>query len=323
MNVETASTHSCRALSHQFLDMLNPGKQGKYSKLVEAVKNTKDLDLEFHGQLDLCNPNQSPASELISIYYKGNSVLALYSDGKFHIHPKFVKKTNLPESLSTSGDIEQYLSQLPQIMFNVATLGKASMEIEYEQMIIRANNLEKRNNSEYIVIYNQHRYLTDAEINGQNNSQQGRFDLMTMKWPRKGRGMKDPKGQLALIEVKYALNPEISYAHKQLEKYYRYMKNNYSLLCCEMQLVLKQKLALGLIERTKEQKNKLELLQLDTDYKTAEIILFLVDYNPYSKWESVMLDETAKMPFANQIKIAHGGLALWQRNLATLGFNTH
>ncbi|MGA7677150.1 MAG: hypothetical protein WCA51_02100 [Dehalococcoidia bacterium] len=301
----------CRALSRAFMEMLDPSK-GVYGKLVEIAQKIKDLHLEFHGQLDVNNQEKDrPRDELISIYYKGNSILALHPDGKFQIHEKFLKKTSLPAYLRSHADVDEYVNQLPQIMFNVVTFEKTSMEIEYEQMIIRANNFEPRNNSEYIVVYNQHRYFTELELDGKKNFEQGRFDLLAVKWPRESH--RNATGQLTLIEVKYALNPEISYAHEQLTRYYEYLKNNYDILCREMELVLRQKIALGLIKRTPQQQKKLEIFQLDKRLGTAEIMLFLVDYNPYSKWEEDMLVEAAKMPFANQIRIVHGGLALWQK----------
>ncbi|MBN1369076.1 MAG: hypothetical protein JW954_02420 [Dehalococcoidaceae bacterium] len=178
------------------------------------------------------------------------------------------------------------------------------MEIEYEQMIIRANNLERRINSEYIAVYNQY------TINGK------RWDILAVKWPRLGRQQKTLS--LALIEVKYALNPDIKTAYAQLERYYTDLGNNMDHLCRDMELILKQKLELKLIEKTPEQAKQLNRIGLESNIKTAEIILFLVDYNPNSIWKKQMIEKARELPFANQIKIIDGGLAIWEQGLKPL-----
>jgi hypothetical protein len=117
-----------------------------------------------------------------------------------------------------------------------------------------------------------------------------------------------------LIEVKYALNPEIKIAYEQLERYYTYLQENIEDLCREMELILRQKLALKLIEKTPEQMRQLEKLKLERDLKKIEIILFLVDYNPNSVWKTKMIEKARELPFAGQIRIVDGGLAMWQQS---------
>jgi hypothetical protein len=297
----------CRALSETFMDKLNPEKGGVYGPLVELVRNTKDLHLEFKGDLDLDNPHIVPKDEAIIILYKGNRLLTLHREGKIELTQVFVKDLKhkgLPLSLKAKEDVDRFVEFVPNILFNIASRRKISMEIEYEQMIIRANNFERRINSEYIVVYNQY-------------SIGKRWDILAIKWPLRER--LKPTGQLALIEVKYALNPQIKIAHKQLEQYYTDLQGNMEHLCREMELILRQKLTIKLIEKTPEQGRRLEKLKLERDSKKIEIILLLVDYNPHSKWKADMIGEANKMPFADQILIACGGLAIWQNNLLKLG----
>ena len=207
MNPETISKRNspkCRALSETFMDKLNPEKGGIYGPLVELVRKTKDLHLEFKGDLDLDNPHIAPKDEAIIILYKGNRLLTLHREGKMELTQAFVKDLKhkgLPLSLKTTEDVDRFIEFVPNVLFNIASRKKISMEIEYEQMIIRANNFERRINSEYIVAYNQY-YVGE------------RLDILAIKWPLRER--KKPTGQLALIEVKYALNPEIKIAHEQL-----------------------------------------------------------------------------------------------------------
>jgi len=70
-------------------------------------------------------------------------------------------------------------------------------------------------------------------------------------------------------------------------------------------------LALGLIERTHAQIRQLEKLELDRDLKNTEVIFYLVDYNPNSKLKTKMISKARELPFADQIRIVDGGLAMW------------
>lgn len=304
MGLETTNKSNlakCRALSGMFMDKLNPEKGGVYGPLVELVRKTKDLHLEFRGQLDLNNADTDlPADEAINVYYKGNSILRLHHNGRFGIDSAFTKELAMPKFLRTEEDVRAYIDLLPIVMFNVATRGKNSMEIEYEQMIIRANNFEHRINSEYIAVYNQY------------NIGNERWDILAIKWPRGER--RKTTGQLALIEVKYALNPEIKIAYEQLERYYTYLQENMEHLCREMELILRQKLAIKLITKTPEQVRRLEKLKLERDSKKIDIILFLVDYNPNSVWKTKMIEKARELYFARQIRIIDGGLAMWQQS---------
>jgi len=296
----------CRALSDMFLDKLSPEKGGVYGPLVKLVRENKDLHLEFKGDLDLDNPHAVPKDEAIIILYKGNRLLTLHREGKIELTQAFVKDLKdkgLPLSLKTKEDVVGFIEFVPKILFNIARRKKMSkkmsMEIEYEQMIIRANNLERRINSEYIVAYNQY------DIGK-------RCDILAIKWPLRERAK--PTGQLALIEVKYSLNPEIKIAHEQLKRYYTYFQKHMEQVCREMELILRQKLAIELLGKTDEQKKRLEKLKLERDPKKIEIILFLVDYNPNSEWKKQMIEKAKELHFARQIRIVDGGLAMWQQS---------
>jgi len=295
----------CRALSTPFLQNFSL-TDGVYKPLVELVHKNKDLHLEFHGQLyDPDKPENAPVDEAIGIYYKGNCILRLHSSHKVEINDVFSNGLTIPKYLHSSDDVQVYLKSVPELMYRVASRGKTSMEIEYEQMIIRANNREERNNSEYIILANQYN-VGD------------RWDLLALKWPRRQRGGNNPIGQLALIEVKYALNTDIQDADQQLARYYNYISQHLDQICDEMELILRQKLALRLIERTPEQAAQLQKLKLFRDISKVEMILFLVDYNPNSIWKDKMIRKAMLLPFKDQIRIRLGGLAMWDRSSITL-----
>ena len=221
-----------RALSYGFVQKWRAG--GIYNPIVKAVCEDKDLDMEFRG-------SDKSTDEYINIYFKGNNILKLYLNGRFHIHEYFKKGLkDIPNLLKDKESINSYLKLLPQIKHNVATHRKKSMEIEYEQLLIRANNKESRNNSEYIIVDRQ--YVTQKAV-GQERSRKDRLDLVAVKWPRKNRNSKHQKGSLVIIEVKYALNPEIAKGSvEQIERYYCYLKENLQSICEEMELILHQKL---------------------------------------------------------------------------------
>jgi hypothetical protein len=50
----------------------------------------------------------------------------------------------------------RFLACVPRIKQNIAALDKRSLEVEYEQMLIRANNYERRNASEYFIVDRQY-----------------------------------------------------------------------------------------------------------------------------------------------------------------------
>ncbi|MFC1919868.1 hypothetical protein ACFLWX_03665 [Chloroflexota bacterium] len=292
-----------RNLSDAFMGKLSLKKDRVFAPLVKAVQQDKDLNMELRGFYDPNKLGKAPSNEYINVYFKGNNILKLYRSGVMDIASKFITGcTSMPKSLKNEQDVQTYLSCLPAIKHNVSTLGKASMEIEYEQLLVRANNMEPRNNTEYIIVDRQYAVGRD------------RWDLIAVKWPRMNRGFEPPKGQLAIIEVKYALNNDISRASGQVERYYRYLSNNIDSICTEIESVLKQKIKLGLINRTPQQINKLNKLSLSRSQDDIEIVLFLIDYNPYSTLVKPAIEELKKLPFSEQVRIIFGGLAMWDKS---------
>ena len=292
----------CRALSEAFYDEL---KNGVYKPLVDRVRLDKDLDLEFRGTY-------------VNIYYQGHSILKLYSTGKFAIDPEFLRKVdNLPEELKTKEAVSSFLTQIPQIKDNVVYRPQEhdenkrvsrSREVEFEQLLIRANNLESRNVSDYIIIDRQY------AVNGSKD----RWDLIALRYPSKGK----PKGYLSIIEVKYAQNPDIKDIKLQVERYGDYLERHFSNICCDMNKVLKQKLDLGLIVRSPERIEWLKRLciddAIDKQVESAEIIIYLIDYSSNSSLKK-LAENSGRPKFGGKVRITLGGLALWQANLSDFG----
>lgn len=294
-----------RALSSTFLDDLNP-ETGKYGELVKRVHQDKDLDLELRG-------------DYINIYYQGHNVLKLKQNGSISIDKAFTED-GIHKLQGNISDVTEYLKLLPYIKDNVSchstsdeagtAVSKQNREMEFEQLLIRANNRESRNNSDYIIIDRQYVTRTDNRTD--------RWDLVALRYAAKGK----PKGNLSIIEVKYAQNPDIQDIRDQVERYGQYLKVNLNVICDDMNRVLQQKLDLGLITRTKERigwLNELCLNQaIDQRIETTEIIVYLIDYNPKAKLKTRAL-ALGVPQFGGKVRLAHGGLALWQSNLSDFG----
>ena len=285
-----------RALSERFLAKFN-SESGIYGPIVKRVRSDKDLDLEFRG-------------DYINIYYQGHSILKLDENGGAGINKAF-EPEEWPKCLKTASNVEVYLQLLPLIKDKVATKSDSkSRELEFEQLLIRANNLEARNNSDYIILDRQ--YVTDKRVD--------RWDLVALRWPIEKRGRPHQEGYLSVIEVKYAQNPDIQDVKSQVERYGHYLEIHLPDICSDMQKVLQQKLDLGLLAKTEGQITRLRKLPIEPKLSETEIIIYLIDYNRNSVLKR-RAEETGSPNFRGPVRIVLGGLALWQANLTDFGGN--
>ncbi|MDM7998849.1 MAG: hypothetical protein QUS33_02310 [Dehalococcoidia bacterium] len=282
-------------------------KKGRYAPLVKAVRTDKDLDMEFR-----CT--------YLNIYYKGNSILQLYEDGGVSVHPNIWKHLGLknkPKPFNNEEAVNAYVELLPALKKAVITQheeSSESLEREYEQLIIRANNFEKANKSEYIMIDRQYAYGLD----GSDEKTQEKWDLVAVKWPLKNRSRR-LTGNLTLIEVKYDNNNDIQDLSEQVEGYYSCLRQNMRLICDDMKEVLRQKLEIGLVTGLDSaQTNRLRKLNLDTSPESAEIVIYLVDHSPNSPLFARARPKLRKLPFAAQILIARSGFAMWNTSVRPL-----
>jgi hypothetical protein len=170
-------------------------------------------------------------------------------------------------------------------------------------MIIRANNFEPRNNTEYFIVDRQY------------TLKEGRFDLTGMFWDRNGR---KPNQQVpvCLMEIKFALNTDIQEVHEQLARYYEPIRRNAAYIAEEMETIFRQKLALGLYHQSADRLRAMKTLTFSRDIKDFQFILVLVDYNPYSSL--LAMEEIRKLPFADQVKVFHTGFGMWKENVTRI-----
>ena len=102
---------------------------------LDKVHRDKDLDLQIRDGY-------------INIYFKGNSLLKLTKMSSelyaVDIHEKFLGGIEIAP-LIDDRSVKAFVSRIPEIKENIIVHGTSSLEIEYEQLIIRANNQEPRN----------------------------------------------------------------------------------------------------------------------------------------------------------------------------------
>ncbi|HEX2998546.1 MAG TPA: hypothetical protein VHP14_27235 [Anaerolineales bacterium] len=277
-----------RKLSSTFLRCL---KTGFLSEITQRVQCDHDLNLEIRNGY-------------INVYYKGNSLLKLAEAGsllcyKAEIHPKFLEGINIPLGF-TEETIHQFMAAIPLIKENIVRYGDRSRELEYEQMIIRANNFEPSNNTEYFIVDRQY-----AE-------KDGRFDLNGVFWKR-GNRQRNLEAQPCFMEVKFALNSDIRNIHNQLAGYYEFTRNNAAGIAKEMETVFKQKLELGLYHQDAGRLAAMKKLTFSQNIEDFQFIVILVDYNENSSlFEPGNLQ---KLPFASQVKVFYTGFGMWSQNV--------
>ncbi len=276
-----------RELSKTFLNCL---KSGFLSQITEYVKRDHDLNLEIRDSY-------------INVYYKGNSLLKLNeTDSLLHykpeIHKKFLEGVKISLDF-TEDTVPQFVKNIPLIKENIIEHGKHSLELEYEQMIIRANNFERRNNTEYFIVDRQY------------TVKEGRFDLSGIYWKTNGR-QRNREASVCLMEIKFALNKDIRDVHEQLARYYEPIKNNAAQIAEELESVFRQKLELNLYDQEANRLKAMKTLTFSRDIKGFQFIIVLVDYNQNSTL--LNLESIGKLPFANQIKIFYTGFGMWHHN---------
>ena len=277
-----------RLSDHFFADL----KSGFLAGITESVKTDTDLNFEIR-------------ENYFNLYFKGNSLLKLAETSvgyKAEIHEKFTQGLNLPD-LFTENNTGEFINAIPLLKQNIIKNSKRSLEVEYEQMIIRANNFEPRNNTEYFIVDRQ--YVV----------KEARFDLTGIFWDRHRRA----KGQevpVCLMEIKFALNSDISEVHEQLERYYQAIEPNAADIAEELQTVFRQKLDLGLYHQAEDRLAALKTLTFSREIEKFQFILILVDYNPNSS--KLDLKKISDLRFADQIKVFHSGFGMWQQNVKPL-----
>ena len=115
------------------------------------------------------------------------------------------------------------------------------------------------------------------------------------------------------MEVKFALNADIQDVDQQLQRYYNAIAADPAIIAEEAEAIFKQKLKLGLFDQPVYRLEAMETLTFSKNIDEFQFILFLVDYNPFSK--HLNPTKLINLPFASQVRIFQGGFALWEQDL--------
>jgi hypothetical protein len=270
-------------------------KSGTLNPLLKVVQRDRDLILEFR---DPC---------AAAVYCKGQSLeIQSCGDGyKISADKKFLKEVSL--KVRSGDECKSFVEEkLPFVKQRMAEHRSGGMEIEFEQALIRANNLESRLNTDYFSVDRQ-ALLEEG---------QDRIDVLGIYWPDHGS---DEDVSLALIEVKYAQNPDINQLAEQVEGYYDALEKNIDSIAGQAQELLRQKLRMGLITGgNKNGLEKLGRLKVSNDAKGVKIVVAMVDYNLRSTLLQGQLpklrDLETKKQLKRPIEVMHLGYGLWAGN---------
>lgn len=281
-----------RILSDKFEEAL---QSGILRPLLSLVQRDRDLIAEIRV-------------DLLDVYCKGQRLVGVEpvtENGpyRFTSHAAFwATKTKV------YADIESVaafcLDDVPRIKQRIAEHHATGKEIEFEQMLIRSNNLEALN-TDYIAVDRQ----------GVAEDGKGRTDVVGVFWPGERRVSNDPL-RPALIEVKYGLHGGIEDVAGQVKRYYDDISRNPAEFAEALQCQLRQKARLELLSGlSKRAQTKIRKLPVSSKIEDMRVVIALVDYNPRAR----RLDEEQlkKLPFADQIDLFHLGFGMWERNSAS------
>jgi hypothetical protein len=273
-------------------------KSGTLKPLLEVVQRDRDLILEFR------DPSKA------TIYCKGQRLdIDSYRGGyKISAHESFLKEGQL--KLQSTEEVESFIKEkLPYVKQRISEHRSGGMEIEFEQALIRANNLESNLNTDYFAV--------DRQVFLGNS--QDHIDVLGIYWPDH---KSDEDVSLALIEVKFGLYGGIDKLAEQVEGYYNALENNIrgdEGIAQQAQNLLRQKLRMGLITGGSEEAlAKLKRLNVSDDAKRVKIVVAMVDYNLRSTLLRVQIpklrDLQSKKQLKNPIEVIHLGYGLWAGN---------
>jgi hypothetical protein len=273
-------------------------KSGTLRPLLEVVQRDRDLVLEFRDPW------------VADIYCKGQCLEIEKCGGGYKIsaHKKFLNEGSL--MLRSADETDLFVKEmLPFVKQRMAEVRSGGMEIEFQQALIRANNLEAKLNTDYFAV--------DSQVF--LGPRQDHIDVLGIHWPNHGS---DEDVSLALIEVKFGLHGGIEKLAEQVEGYYDALRDNISNIASHTQKMLRQKLRMDLITGgSAEALKKLERLKVSDDAKRVKIIVAMVDYDLRSTLLQAQIPKLRQLEFTKQLKnpieVIHLGYGLWAGNAVT------
>ncbi|ESY09162.1 hypothetical protein NKK48_29060 [Mesorhizobium sp. C386A] len=241
--------------------------------------------------------------DLLDIYCKGQRLVSIRPQSgsyRFESHEKFWPQKWL--TFSSADAVASFCRDIvPFIKQRIAEHGARGKEIEYEQLLVRANNLETLN-TDYIAVDRQ----------GISEEGKGRTDVVGVYWPGDRRGSGDRLAP-ALIEVKYGLKGGIEDVADQIARYFNDMRTTLPDFVRHLENQLRQKARLGLLSGLSTGAQvKIQRLAISDKIEDVRAVIALIDFNPRAR--RLNLEKLRALPFADQIDLFHLGLGLWRSN---------
>lgn len=208
--------------------MMNAFKSGPLAPLLGVVHRDRDLILEIRD-------------DKVDIYCKGQVAVHVEpgSHGVYVLSADKAFWDRASRAVASITETQAFVAEeLPHIKQRIAEHRKSprggGLEIEFEQLLIRANTQEPGLNTEYFAIDRQ------VLVGGGGE----RIDVLGVCWPRGNRAGSTVLSP-ALIEVKYGLKGGVDGLADQLERYYRALAGRTETLAAEAEGILRQKVELG------------------------------------------------------------------------------
>ena len=266
---------------------------GPLQPLLTLVQRDRDLIAEIR-------------TDLLDVYCKGQRLVGVerirHGVYRLRSHEKFWNVKAL--DVDNESEVAAFCADtVPFIKQRISEHFSRGTEIEFEQLLVRANNLEELN-TDYIAVDRQ----------GVAEEGKGRTDVVGVYWPgdrRVGNALLAP----ALIEVKYKLGGGVEGIAEQVQRYFDDLRTTLPKFAKELQCQLRQKARLGLLTGLSEgAQSKIQRLTVSDRIEDVQVVIALVDYNPRST--RLNLDALRALPFADQINVFFLGFGLWRSRSA-------
>lgn len=296
--------------------LFNDLKQGSLQSLLEYVREDDTLDLEFRGNS-------------FTIYYRGGALLIVEERGNGKYTWKGLAKEYIlkgknkyEQKYKHAEYFEEYIPEAKHIMDRYICLSTKNhlAEKEIQQLVVKENNYSPNSqDTDYFIL--------DMEY--EESKDEGRTDLIALRWDSNQFARKSNKVSLAFIEVKQGYNAvrtrvtkdgSISPGLKEhMKDYTRFIDQKkadgkFKAFCDDMSMIFKQKCELGLIVANK----KIENLKIADPLYIEEEIDFICLLSNYKKASDSLRNELNEMGSCKFIRSHYMGYGLYADEIFTL-----
>ena len=244
--------------------------------------------------------------ETKSTEYEWDGLDSNYSDGtKLSVNPE---------------NFNSYILEAKHLVdYHICTAKKNHLgEKEIQQLVVKENNYSPNSqDTDYFIV--------DMEYEESGKIEDGRFDLIALRWDSTGAARRKDDVSLAIIEVKQGINSirtsenssGLRKHQKDFNTFIEKKKNEGKLeaFCDDMIEIFKQKCELGLVRANSKIEGMTSNFELKPDYENIEFICLLANYKVYS---DALNNELHEMNECKFITSSFMGYGLFANNIITL-----